>query len=106
MVKIDETKNFLIIYLVAIIPCCKLSPKKSYNLNEIEKIRIYVHSTPNPTVGFGKLYYINCKIYSKNGGEEYLFSNVEYDENTFDRYVSFFKKYFETEVETIETAKK
>ena len=34
-----------------------------------------------------------------------LFSGIEYNKETLDRFVSFFKKYFDTEVEPIETAK-
>ena len=86
------------------IPCCNLNPK-SYSLTTIKKIRIYVYSTPDPQIGFNKLYFINCEIYSINGDKEILFSDVKYDKDTFERFVSFFKKHFKTEIETIETAK-
>ena len=43
------------------------------------------------------------KIYY--GQKEDLFSGIKYDKESFDRYVSFFKKYFDTEVEPIEMAK-
>ena len=105
IIKIEKANNILMIYFTGLIPCCKLSPRKSYNLTDIEKIRIYVYSIPHPTIGFTKLYFINCEIYSINGDKEILFSDVKYDKDTFERFVSFFKKHFKTEIETIETAK-
>ena len=104
VVTIDKNNNILIICDKAMIPCCNLNPK-SYSLTTIKKIRIYVYSTPDPQIGFNKLYFINCEIYSINGEKEDLFSAIKYDKESFDSYVSFFKKYFDTEVEPIETAK-
>ena len=63
MIRIDKKNKLFIIYNVGAIPCCKLSPKP-YGLDNIKKIRIYVYSTPDPKVGFNKLYFINCEIYS------------------------------------------
>ena len=104
VVTIDKNNNILIICDKAMIPCCNLNPK-SYSLTTIKKIRIYVYSTPDPQIGFNKLYFINCEIYSIDGEKEDLFSAIKYDKESFDRYVSFFKKYFDTEVEPIEMAK-
>ena len=104
VVTIDKNNNILIICDKAMIPCCNINPK-SYYFTTIKKIRIYVYSKPDPQIGFNKLYFINCEIYSIDGQKEYLFSRVKYDKELFDRYVSFFKKYFDTEVEPIEMAK-
>ena len=104
MIKIDKKNKILIIYNTGVIPCCKLT-SKSYSLNDIKKIRMYVYSTPDRKVGFNKLYFINCEIYSKRGETEKLFSGVEYDKETFERLTSFFNKHFNTEIEPIEVAK-
>ena len=104
MIKIDKKNKILIIYNTGVIPCCKLTPK-SYGLNDIKKIRMYVYSTPDRKVGFNKLYFINCEIHSLNEIKEELFSEVRYDKETFDRCTLFFKKYFETEIEPLEVAK-
>ena len=71
----------------------------------MKKIRIYVYSRPDPTIGFKKLYFINCEIYSIDNEKEDLFVDVKYDKEAFDRYISFFKKYFNTEFEPLEVAK-
>ena len=104
MIELDKINNILLIYYRSLIPCCKLEPK-IYNLKDIEKIRIYIYSKPDPYVGFNKLYFINCEIYSKRGETEKLFSGVEYDKETFERLTSFFNKHFNTEIEPIEVAK-
>ena len=104
MIKIDKKNKILIIYNTGVIPCCKLT-SKSYSLNDIKKIRMYVYSTPDRKVGFNKLYFINCEIHSLNEIKEELFSEVRYDKETFDRCTLFFKKYFETEIEPLEIAK-
>jgi len=103
-IRIDKKNKLFIIYNVGAIPCCKLSPKP-YNLDNIKKIRIYVYSTPDPKVGFNKLYFVNCEIYSLKDEKEELFRDIKYDKEAFDGYILFFKKYFETEVENIDVAK-
>ena len=104
MIKIDKKNNTLLVYNTGLIPCCKLTPKP-YSLNNIKKIRIYVYSMPDPKVGFNKLYFVNCEIYSLNGEKEELFKDAKYDKEIFDKYEQFFKKYFETEIEPLEVAK-
>ena len=104
IIRIDKKNNILLIYNTGFIPCCKLNPK-SYSLNNIKNIRIYVYSLPDPKIGFSKLYYINCEIYSLNGDKEDLFKDRKYDKEAIDRYESFFKKYFQTEIEPLEVAK-
>ena len=104
IVEIDKTNNILIIYFLSLIPCCKLSAR-NFNLSDIGKIRIYVYSIPDPRRGFSKLYFINCEIFSRQGEKEMLFSGVPYEKEAFERFSSFFNKYFETEIEPIETAK-
>ena len=105
MMRVDKKNKVLKVYDKALIPCCCDYFVKSYYFTTIKKIRIYVYSKPDPKIGFSKLYFINCEIYSIDGQKEYLFSRVKYDKELFDRYVSFFKKYFDTEVEPIEMAK-
>ena len=78
---------------------------KSYDLNNIERIRIYVYSTPDPKVAFNKLYYINCEIYISKEIKDLLFGSIRYDKETLDRFEQFFKRFCETEVEPIEAAK-
>ena len=105
VVIIDEDKQILIVCNKGMIPCCKLNPK-SYALKNIQKVRIYVTWQPDPNIGFNKLYCINCEIYSIDGQNEELFSTIKYDKETFDRYISYFKKHFNTEFEPIEMAKR
>jgi hypothetical protein len=101
MIQVDKKNKVLIVYDKAIISCCFLNDK-SYSLSTIKKIRIFIYSTPDPKIGFNNLYFINCEVYSIDGRKENLFSRVKYDKELFDRYVTFFKKYFDTEVEPIE----
>ncbi len=104
IIQIDKKSNTLLVYDTGLISCCKLTPKP-YSLNNIKKIRIYVYSMPDPKVGFNKLYFVNCEIYSLNGEKEELFHDTKYDKEIFDKYEQFFKKYFETEIEPLEVAK-
>ena len=105
MMQVDKKNKVLKVYDKALIPCCCDYFVKSYYFTTIKKIRIYVYSKPDPNIGFSKLYFINTEIYSFDLQNEDLFSNIKYDKETFDRFVSFFKKYFDTEVEPIEMAK-
>ena len=72
MIELDKINNILLIYYRSLIPCCKLEPK-IYNLKDIEKIRIYIYSKPDPYVGFNKLYFINCEIYFKEEKQKNYF---------------------------------
>ena len=103
-IRIDKRNKLLTGYNTSVIPCYELNPK-SYDLNNIERIRIYVYSTPDPKVAFNKLYYINCEIYISKEIKDLLFGGVRYDKETLDRFEQFFKRYCETEVEPIEAAK-
>ena len=105
MMQVDKKNKVLKIYDKALISCGCKHNLKSYYFTTIKKIRIYAYSTPDPKIGFSKLYFFNCEIYSVDGQKEDLFSGIKYDKESFDRYVSFFKKYFDTEVEPIEMAK-
>ena len=105
MMQVDKKNKVLKVYDKALISCGCNHNIKSYYFTTIKKIRIYVYSKPDPKIGFSKLYFINSEIYSFDGQNEDLFSNIKYDKETFDRFASFFKKYFDTEVEPIEMAK-
>ncbi len=102
-IRIDKRNNLLTGYNTSIIPCYELNPK-SYDLNNIERIRIYVYSTPDPKVAFNKLYFITGEIYISKEKKDLLFGDVRYDKETFDRYVQFFKNSCETEIIPIEEA--
>ena len=101
---IDEDKKTLIICDKAVFGCFKLN-KKIYNLSQIRKVRIYVSSIPDPKVGFNKLYFINCDIFSIDGEQEALFSQIQYDKKKFNEFVNFFKKHLNTEVESLDDEK-
>ena len=103
-IRIDKKNKIFLIYDTGLIPCCKLN-QKIYSLDEIRRIRIYPYYIPDPNVGFNKIYFGNCEIYSIHGEREVLFLDVKYDKETFDRYILFFKKYFETVFEPLEVAK-
>ena len=105
MMRVDKKNKVLKVYDKVLISCGCNHNIKSYYFTTIKKIRIYVYSKPDPKIGFSKLYFINSEIYSFDGQNEDLFSNIKYDKETFDRFASFFKKYFDTEVEPIEMAK-
>ena len=61
------------------IPCCKLEPK-TFFLNSIKKVIIFITWKNDPKIGFSKLYFINCDLISTNGLKESLFENAEYSE--------------------------
>ena len=104
VVQVDKKNKVMIVCDKPIISCCTLNPK-TYILTTIKKIRIYISYGPDPKIRFNLIYFINCEIYCINGLKADLFSGIEYNKETLDRFVSFFKKYFDTEVEPIETAK-
>ena len=78
VVIIDKKNKTLIVCSKGMIPCCKLAPR-TFRFEIIKKIRIYISSKPDPNVGFEKLYFINCEIYSVNDEKEDLFIDVKYD---------------------------
>ena len=101
VVIIDSIKQILIIYSKAFIPCCKLAPK-TFVLNSIKKVIIFITWKNDPKIGFNKLYFINCDLVSTNDMRENLFENVEYNENKLNEFLAFFRKYFETEFKPAE----
>ena len=101
--RIDRRNKLLTTYNTGLIPCCKLGPI-TYDLNNIERIKIFVYSTPDPKVAFNKLYFITGEIYISKEKKDLLFGDVRYDKETFDRYVQFFKNSCETEIIPIEEA--
>ena len=105
VVIIDEIKNILIICSKGIIPCCKLEPK-TYFLNNIKKVIIYITTKPDPKIWFKKLYFINCNLVSLDGQEEPLFNDIAYDDNQkVNEIVGYFRKHFETEFRPEEDTK-
>ena len=76
----------------------------TYDLNNIERIKIFVYSKPDPNVAFNKLYYINCEIYISKEIKDLLFGSIRYDKETLDRFEQFFKRFCETEIIPIEEA--
>ena len=83
------------------IPCCKLEPK-TFFLNSIKKVIIFITWKTDPKFGFSKLYYINCDLISTNGMKESLFENAEYSETKLNAILAFFRKYFDTEFKPAE----
>ena len=93
---IDKIKSILISCDKGMIPCCKLNPK-TFFLNTIKKVIIYITWKNDEKIGFNKLYFINCDLISNEGIKENLFLNVEYNENKLNEFLTFFRKYFDTE---------
>ena len=84
-------------------PCaCMGTAAKIYNLSQVQKVKIFRTSIPDPKIGFNQIYFINCDIYSTNGQIESLFSNIKYSKEKFDEFVSFFQKHLNTEVIPLE----
>ena len=96
VVIIDSIRQILIICIKGIISCCKLSPK-TYFLNNIKKVIIFITWKNDEKIGFNKLYFMNCDLISTDGMKESLFEDVEYDARKLSEYLTFFKKYFDTE---------
>ena len=61
-------------------------------------MKIYRTSIPDPNVGFNKIYFINCDIYSIDNQMESLFNNIPFNQDKYDELVAFLKKYLNTEV--------
>ena len=76
---IDEVRKTLVIFMQGIIGCCPTG-ERLYNFNQIQKIRLFITSKPDPKVGFNKLYFINCEIYSLEGEKNDLFVDIPYEE--------------------------
>ena len=93
---VDLIRNVLIICDRGMIPCCKLKPK-TYFINSIKKVIIYITWKKDETIGFNKLYFINCDIISIEGENEILFSDIEYTEEKLNKFLTFFRTYFDTE---------
>ena len=93
---IDKIKSILISCDKGMIPCCKLNPK-TFFLNTIKKVIIYITWKNDEKIGFNKLYFMNCDLISNEGIRENLFLNVEYNENKLNEFLTFFRKYFDTE---------
>ena len=93
----DEKRKIIIICDKAIIGICKLG-QKIYEISQVKKVRIYATSKPDPKKGFGKLYYINCDIFSNNGEQESLFGPIDYTEEKFNKFSIFLEKHLNTEV--------
>ena len=68
-------------------------------------VKIQVSSIDNPKVGFGKLYFINGYVYSTNNDCETLFSDIEYTNEKYNQFISFFKKYVNIIDEPLEMIK-
>ena len=104
---IDKKKKLLILAHRGIISCCDccVFKDKIYDLNEIKNVKIQVSSRDNPKVGFGKLYFINGYVYSTNNDCETLFSDIEYTNEKYNQFISFFKKYVNIIDEPLEMIK-
>ena len=98
---IDEVRKTLVIFMQGIIGCCPTG-QRLYNLNQIEKIRLFITSKPDPKVGFNKLYFINCEIYSLEGEKNALFMDIPYEEAKYKQFISFFQRHLNTEFDPLE----
>ena len=93
---IDSIKQILILCSKAMIPCCKLGAK-TFALNSIKKVVVFITWKADEKIGFKKLYFINCDLISIDGMNERIIDNIEYEENKLNDYLTFFRKYFDTE---------
>ena len=107
IIVIDKKSKTLIIGDRGIFGCCSccIFKKKTYFLNGIKNVKIQVISKDNPNVGFDKLYFINGYIYSQKDECETLFTDIEYTNEKYNNFVSFFKKYIHTIEEPLEMIK-
>ena len=97
VVIIDEINKILIICDKGMIPCCKLNPK-TYFLDNIKKVIIYITTKPDPKIGFKKLYFVNCIIVSLDGQEETLFKDIGYEnDEKLNEIITYFRRHFDTE---------
>ena len=98
---IDEVRKTLVIFMQGIIGCCPTG-ERLYNFNQIQKIRLFITSKPDPKVGFNKLYFINCEIYSLEGEKNALFMDIPYEEEKYKQFISFFQRHLNTEFDPLE----
>ena len=98
----DGINKVLVLLNIGICDCCSCSrhASKTYELSQIQKVRIYKTSMPDPKFGFKKIYYINGDIYSLENQKESLFTKIDYSKERFDEFINFFRKHFNTEVIT------
>ena len=105
---IDKKNKTLILGKRGIIKCCCsgcIFDRKTYFLHGIKNVKIQLTSKDDPKIGFGKLYFINGYIYSQNNECETLFEDIEYTDEKYNKFVSFFKKYIHTIDEPLEMVK-
>ena len=102
IVTIDEERKVLIIGSKGIIGCCSFD-ETTYHLSQIKKVRIFVTWKPDPKIGFNKLYFINCEIYSLEGEKNALFMDIPYEEAKYKQFISFFQRHLDTEFDPLET---
>ena len=81
---------------------CEGINNKIYDLSQIQKVKIYRTSQPDPNKGFNKLYFINCDIYSNDGQMESLIEHIPFNQDKYDEVINFFQKYINTEVIPLE----
>ena len=81
---------------------CFRNIERIYNLSQIQKVKMYRTSSPDPQVAFNKLYFINCDIYSLDNEKEPLFTQVPFSQEKYDEFITFFKKHFNTEIIPLE----
>ena len=103
IVTIDEERKTLIIGNKGIMGCCYFN-ETTYHLSQIKKVRIFVTWKPDPKIGFNKLYFVNCEIYSLTDEKNDLFVDVPYEEGKFNQFIAFFQRHLTTEFEPIENA--
>ena len=80
VVIVDKKKKNLILAKKGLFSCNNkcLSGKKVYNLSEVKNVKIQVTSQDDPSVGFGKFYFIEGYIYSLYDECETLFVGLKY----------------------------
>ena len=107
IVIIEKKSKTLIIGDRGMFVCCSCcyKNKRTYFLNGVKNVKIQVIAKDDPNIGFGKLYFINGYIYSQNNECETLFKDVEYTNEKYNNFVSFFKKYIHTIEEPLEMIK-
>lgn len=101
---IDEVKAAIIIAFEKICYSCSSCREnvKIYYLSKIKKVKIYLSSIPDPQIGFHKKYFINCDVFSIDNALESLFSNIKYSKERIDEFISFFQRYLNPDIITLE----
>ena len=100
----DKKKKILILAKKGLFSCNNkcIFDKKIYYLNQVKNVKIQVTSQDDPSVGFGKFYFIEGYIYSQYDECETLFIGVNYSNEKYNELVNFFKKYVQTIDEPLE----